>query len=82
MLGTMTNKQKISWKEHVSTMTQAYNKRYSPVYVIFGRHPRLAIDTFLGLQDRDKKPKHHKNYAEQLKGRMAMTYKEAGIQAA
>ena len=87
MLGAMTDKQKINWKEHVSTLTQAYkallheSTGYSPFYLMFGRHPRLAI-AFFGLQDRDKKPKHHLNYAEQLKERMAMSYKEAGQQAA
>ena len=25
MLGTVTDRQKLNWKEHVSTMTQAYN---------------------------------------------------------
>ena len=49
---------------------------------MFGRHPRLTIDAFLGLHDRDKKPKNHQNYEEQLKERMAMAYKEAGKQAA
>ena len=34
---------------------------------MFGRTPRLTIDAFLGLQDRDKKPKNHQNYVEQLK---------------
>ena len=47
---------------------------------MFGRHPCLIIDAFLGLQDRDKKPKNHQNYAEQLKT-MAMAYTEAGKQA-
>ena len=49
---------------------------------MFDRHPHLAIDAFLGPQDRDTKPKHHKHYAKQLKKRMAMAYKEAGKQAA
>ena len=52
MLGAMTDKQKINLNEHVSTLTQAYNitlhgsTGYSPFYLMFGRHPRLAIDAF------------------------------------
>ena len=49
---------------------------------MYGRHPRLAIDAFLGLIDIDSVPKSHQNYAEQLKARMAEAYKEAGKQAA
>ena len=88
MLGTMTDKQKLNWKEHVSTLTQAYNATvhesigYSPFYLMYGRHPRLAIDAFLGLLDSEPVRKSHQNYAEQLKARMAEAYKEAGKQAA
>ena len=88
MLWTMTDKQKLNWKEHVSTLTQAYNATvhesigYSPFYLMYGRHPRLAIDAFLGLHDSDSVPKSHQKYAEQLKARMAEAYKEAGKQAA
>ena len=88
MLGTMTDKQKLNWKEHVSTLTQAYNATvhesigYSPFYLMYGRHPRLAIDAFLRLLDSDSVPKSRQNYAEQLKARMAEAYKETGKQAA
>ena len=63
MLGTMTDKQKLNWKEHVSTLTQAYNATvhesigYSPLNLMYGRHPRLAIDAFLGLLDSESVPK-------------------------
>ena len=42
MLGTLTDKHKLKWKECVSTMTQVYNASlhestgYSPFYPIFG----------------------------------------------
>ena len=88
LLRTMTDKQKLNWKEHASTLTQAYNATvhesigYSPFYSMYGRHPCLATDALLGSLDRDSVPKSLKNYFEQLKARMAETYKEAGKQAA
>ena len=45
---------------------------------MYGRHPRLAIDAFLGLLDSERVRKSHQNYAEQLKARLAEAYKEAG----
>ena len=56
MLGTLTSRQKSDWKSHVSTLCHAYNAAvhdstgYVPFYLMFGRHPRLAIDAFLGLK--------------------------------
>ena len=49
-------------------------------YLMNGRHPRLAIDAFLGLIDIDSIPKSHQNYAEQLKARLAEANREAGKQ--
>ena len=55
MLGTMSEKQKSDWKSHVPTLTHAYNATmhestgFSPFFLMFGRHPRLAIDAFLGI---------------------------------
>lgn len=55
MLGTLEEYQKSDWKAHVPTLVHAYNATfhdstgYSPYFLMFGRHPRLAIDAFLGL---------------------------------
>ena len=55
MLGTLKNNQKSDWKSHIPTLVHAYNATfhdsagYSPFFLMFGRHPRLAIDAFLGL---------------------------------
>lgn len=54
VLGTLFEQQKSDWKSYVSTLTHAYNAAehestgYAPFYLMFGRHPRLAIDAFLG----------------------------------
>ena len=56
MLGTLTSTPKLDWKSHVSTLCHAYNAavhdstEYVPFYLMFGRHPRLAFDAFLGLK--------------------------------
>lgn len=55
MLGTLEEYQKSDWKAHVPTLVHAYNTTihdstgYSPYFLMFGRHLRLAIDAFLGL---------------------------------
>ena len=52
MLGTLEESQKWDWKSHVLTMTHAYNAAVhdsTGFFLMFGRHPRLAIDAFLGI---------------------------------
>ena len=47
MLGTLSEKDKLDWKAHLSSMTHAYNctqhpsTTYSPYFLMFGRQPRL-----------------------------------------
>ena len=83
MLGTLSEKQKSDWKAHVPSPTHAYNAAvhestgFSPFYLMFGRHPRLAIDDFLGF-DPSRKGSHIKTMrADQLKDRLADAYKNA-----
>ena len=55
MMGTLKERQKSDWKTFVPSLTHAYNATmhestgFSPFYLMFGRHPRLAIDAFLGI---------------------------------
>ena len=53
---------------------------------MFCRHPRLAVDTLLGLRSSKDDAKSHEDYALKLKGRLAFAYhaasKEAGRNAA
>lgn len=81
MLGTLTDIQKADWKAHVPTLTHAYNAAihestgYSPYYLMFGRHPRLAVDAFLGLPSSEiPSPKSQADYADKLKSRLTAAY--------
>ena len=55
MLGALEEYQTSEWKAHVPTLVHAYNAimhdctGYSPYFLMFGIHPRLAIYAFLGL---------------------------------
>lgn len=53
--------------------------RFSPHYLMFGWHPKLAIDAILNLDNSDVSGKliSHLNYAEKLKKRLQYTYKVA-----
>ena len=49
MMGTLSEDKKGNWAAHVSTLTHAYNAAihestgFPPYFLMFGRHPRLAI---------------------------------------
>ena len=55
MLGTLEDHKKEDWKSYVSPLVHSYNAfrhdstGYSPYFLMFGRHPTLAVDAYLGL---------------------------------
>ena len=79
MMGTLPEEKKGNWAAHVPTLTHAYNAAvhestgFSPYFLMFGRHPRLAVDAFLGL----KENRSQKDYADKLKERLKTAYKKA-----
>ena len=83
MLGTMEEYQKSDWKAHVPTLVHAYNATfhkttgYSPFFLMFGRHPRLAIDAFLGLTPDTVSAANQTEYARKLRERLDFAYKTA-----
>ena len=87
MLGTLQDNQKADWKAHLSTLTHAYNAathdstRFSPFYLMFGRHPCLAVDAFLGIPQSQEQVKSRQDYVDKLKQRMAFAYETASSEA-
>ena len=63
MLRTLDGPQKCDWKSHVSRLVHAYNctkhssTDISPYFLMFGRHPRLPIDSLFDTgMDKAKSP--------------------------
>lgn len=83
MLGTLEEYQKSDWKSHVPTLVHAYNATfhdttgYSPFFLMYGRHPRLAIDAFLGLSPDTLSAVNQTEYVRKLRERLDFAYKTA-----
>ena len=88
MLGTLENHKKDDWKSYVAPLVHSYNATkhpstgYSPHFLMFGRHPRLAVDAYLGIS----KPEEceivsQDHYAIKLKKRLQFAYKVASKEA-
>ena len=83
MLGTLQDDQKQDWKSYVAPLVHAYNSTkhdstgYSPFFLMFGRHPRLAVDACLGLNSPDEPISSRAHYATKLKKRLDFAYKAA-----
>ena len=83
MLGTLEDYQKSDWKAHVAPLVHAYNATfhdstgYSPYFLMFGRHPRLAVDAFLGLSPDTLSAPNQTEYVRKLKERLHFAYKKA-----
>ena len=88
MLGTLESHQKEDWKTYVAPLVHAYNATrhdntgYSPFFLMFGRHPRLAVDAYLGLSSPEEPVLTSKeHYATKLKKRLQFAYKVAASEA-
>ena len=88
MLGTLEDRQKVDWKSYVAPLVHSYNATrhdstgYTPYFLMFGRHPRLAVDAYLGIntsEDLVLRSKEH--YATKLKKRLQFAYKIASREA-
>ncbi|KAL5020815.1 hypothetical protein ScPMuIL_002102 [Solemya velum] len=75
LLGTLENEQKGSWKKHLPTLVHYYNctphetTGYSPYKLMFGRDPKLPIDTMFGL-DYEAELASYTEYIRKLKDEM------------
>ena len=73
MIGTLLDKVKVNWQEHVSTLVNAYNfikpntTRFSPYYLMYWCHLVLLIDVEFGVRTPDLVASTTKNYVQKLK---------------
>ena len=77
---------KSDWKTFVLSLTHSYNATmhestgYSPFYLMFGRHPHLAVDAFLWIGSSEEH-KSHQDYVDRLKDRLQYAYEKADKEA-
>ena len=88
MLRTLSETCKSDWKSHLNKMVHAYNctkndtTGFSPYFLFYGRHPRLAVDLLFGVGKSDQVENvTPKNYAENWATRMQEAYKIASKNA-
>ena len=83
MLGTLEEGKKADWKSHVASLVHAYNVTthpstgFLPYFLMFGHHPKLALDAFLGLTANDTSSKETHEYNRKLQERLSSAYKKA-----
>ena len=86
MLGTLEDKSKENWKAFIPALVHAFNSTkhettgLTPHFLMFGRHPRLALDSFLGL-DPERICGTKTEYARDLRSRLNFAYKFASREA-
>jgi transposase InsO family protein len=80
MMGTLGSDKKKDWKSAVPTLCHAYNSTkhestgFSPFFLMYGRHPRLAIDACLGLDRSSTDTKTTSTYILSLEKTLKHTY--------
>ena len=80
MLGTLSEVQKSDWKSYIAPMVHAYNATkhestgYSPHFLMFGWHPRLAIDAYFNIDVPNEGSKSRESYAKKLRVRVRVNW--------
>lgn len=87
MLGTLHPSLKPSWKDHVETLTHAYNctkhasTGFSPYYLMFLRKPRIPVDLLLEKEENEAQEVDEKGYVERMQQALVEAYKLAQTNA-
>lgn len=87
MLGTLEQKQKSRWKDHIKPLVHAYNctknevTGFSPYELMFGRTPRLPVDLAFNLPVRGNQHKNYSKYIQTLKSRSEESFRIASKNA-
>ena len=83
MLKTLPQDQKKRWKEHLSSLTFAYNSTvnkttgYSPFYLCFGRESRLPLDCILPIEPNATTAKTYDRFVREWKDSMRDAFQAA-----
>lgn len=84
LLATLSDDKKATWKDYVPAVVHAYNATkhdttgMSPHFLMFGRHPRLAIDLYFGHDPNEhKKSKTSSTFVQDLKKKLDYAYELA-----
>lgn len=87
MLGTLGEDKKANWKDFIVPVVHSYNATkhnstgVSPFYLMFGRHPRLAVDLYFGHDPNGFGERKLSKFINDLQKRLDYAYKLAGIKA-
>lgn len=83
MLGTLSEENKLRWKEFVQPLVHSYNctkndtTGFSPYQLMFGRQPSLPLDLAFGMTPRNPGKVSHSEYVKKLKESLQESYRRA-----
>ena len=83
MIGTIPEKMKLEWPQHVSTLAHTYNcmrndvTGNSPYFLIYGQHPLLPIDIEFGVFTPDISEVATHKFVQKLKHRLEFAFMKA-----
>ena len=76
MIGTLSEKDKLCWKDFGPTLVDKYSSAkssatdFSPYYLIYGRRLKLALGLYFGTQPSNLHEMAHTKFVQQLKERL------------